>query len=232
MNTDICSAIAQSTQQEWSRPSSFVGSGHDVRSSQNGLLAVFFGSLERAAHFGWLNAGRTLVDKTYISILWQATELPSIGYDFTKMASDLDAFVRAELEPLWGDFEQLSHDEKHERAITLIEKAAETVFGSGYHEQCAAWLLFYLCPQLPVFPINDTLRKNIAERLHLEVPASDYRTYHQLCRQLYSRMLPTIHTNTPDAAYGSDRDRTNIDQVLRASDWWQRHCFVKQLGNH
>lgn len=229
MNSEICSAIAQKTIQEWAQPSPQVGSGHDARSNTNGLLAIFYGSLERAAYFGWLNAGRTLVDKTYLSILWQAAELPATGYEFTKMASDLDAFVRAELEPRWQEFEQLSHDEKHLLTTNLIEHAAAEVFGSGYQEQCASWVLFYLCPQLPIFPISDDLKQTAAKRLHLAEPAADYADYHEQCRQLYTRMLPNIHTTTPNASYGSERDRNNINQILRGSDWWQRYCFINQL---
>jgi len=37
------------------------------------------------------------------------------------------------------------------------------------------------------------------------------------------------HTTTPTASYGSERDRNNINQILRGSDWWQRHCFINQL---
>ncbi|RRC99344.1 hypothetical protein [Amphritea balenae] len=229
MKTDICSAIAQKTHQQWNLPSSLVGGGHDARSSTNGLLTIFYGNLERAAQFGWLNAGRTLVDKTYLSILWQAAELNANGYDFTKMASNLDAFVRAELEPRWLEFEQLSHDEKHLLTIDLIEQAAAEIFGSGYHEQSAAWLIFFLCPQLPVFPITADLQHKVSKRLHCEQPAEDYAGYHQQCRQLFCRMLPHIHDSTLKATYGSERDRNNVNQVLRGSDWWQRYCFIEQL---
>jgi hypothetical protein len=229
MKTEICSAIAQQTIQEWSQPSSLVGSGSDARSSSNGLLNIFYGSLEHAARYQWLNAGRTLVDKTYLSILWQAAGLSNDGYDFTKMASNLDAFVRAELEPRWHELELLSHDEKHLLAIKLIEQAAAEIFGSGYHEESAAWLLFYLCPQLPVFPFNEDLRNNLSTRLHLEQPAGDYAEYHQQCRQLYCRMLPNIHDTAAIADYGNEQERNNINQILRGSDWWQRYCFTKQL---
>lgn len=229
MNTNICSAIAQHTAQQWSRPSALVGSGNDNRSSHNGLLTIFYSSLERAAHYGWLNAGRTLIDKTYINILWQAASLPSIGVEPTKIASNLDAFIRSELEPVWQEFEHLNHDEKHHLSIRMIEQAAAEIFGSGYQEQCASWLLFYLCPQLPIFPISDELVQTVAERLHLSEPTTDYAGYHAQCRQLYSRMLPNIHTTTPVASYGSEQDRHNIDQILRGSDCWQRHCFISQL---
>ena len=229
MNTTFCSATAQTTLTQWCLPSTKVGSGHDSRSSHNGLLTIFFGSLENSARFGWLNAGRTLVDKTYLSILWQAAELPSLGVDFTRMASSLDAFVRAELEPRWPEFEHLHHSEKQTLSISLTQAAAEQVFGSGYQEQCASWLLFYLCPQLPLFPFNSSLQATIAARLDQPV-AEDYALYQQQCRQLFSRMLPGLHNQPPVAEYGSDREQRTIDQILQGSDWWQRHCFIQQFN--
>ncbi|WP_417228262.1 hypothetical protein [Amphritea sp.] len=229
MNTDICKVTAQRTIEEWHQPSPRVGSGHDARSSSNGLLSIFYGSLEHAAHYQWLNAGRTLVDKTYLNILWQAAELAHNGYDFTNMASNLDAFVRAQLEPIWYELDLLSHEEKQQQAIKLIQQAAAEVFGSGYHEQHAAWLLFYLCPQLPVFPFNAALQTRISTRLHQPQSATNYLEYQQQCRQLYSRMLPLIQDFNASVEYGNEQERKTVSKVLRGSDWWQRYCFIKQL---
>jgi hypothetical protein len=50
--------INSSIDANWSSPSPLVGSGFDSRSSDNALLAIMYGSLERASRFGWLNAGR------------------------------------------------------------------------------------------------------------------------------------------------------------------------------
>ncbi len=228
MNSRICSVKAQHIQQQWNQPSTQVGSGNDIRSSHNGLLTIFYGSLEKAARFGWLNAGRTLVDKTYLSILWQSVGLPSIGVDFTRMASNLDAFIRTELEPRWDEFDHLNHYENQSLATELTETAAEQVFGSGYQEQCASWLLFFLCPQLPLFPMNDELADIIANRLQ-EPVADSYQAYQLQCRRLFSHMLPDLHNPPPVASYGTEREQQVINQMLKGTDWWQRHCFISQL---
>lgn len=214
--------------ESWSQPSPNVGSGHDARSSENGLLTIMYGSLEHAARFDWLNAGRTLVDKTYISILWQAADLPPTGVEPTRKASNLDAFVRTELEPLWDNFHDLDHTEKQALTLRLVEQCANDVFGSGYQEEAASWLLFYLCPQLPVFPLNDALRAILADKAEKSV-LNSYADYHQACRAEFTRLLPHIHSTAPAAQYGTDREKQAINQMLRSSDWWQRRNLIHHL---
>ncbi|MEH6467385.1 MAG: hypothetical protein V7722_07105 [Porticoccus sp.] len=231
MNTEGCNSITQQTVSEWLQPNKKVGGGHDARSSINGMLSIFYGSLERASQCGWLNAGRTLVDKTYIDILWQAAKLPTLGTTSQHIASDLDTYMRKELQPIWPEIEHLNHQQKQQQAYELITVAADNVFGSGYQEECASWLLYYLCPQLPVFPFNEQLNAALTERLHLSELAENYQQYSQRCCDLYSRMLPKIDAIKPKAEYGDKRDINTIDQLMRASDWWQRHCFIRQLQN-
>lgn len=214
----------------WATPSTLVGSGHDARSSQNGLLTIMYGSLEHAARFDWLNAGRTLVDKTYINILWQAADLPATGVDRTRMASDLDAFVRSQLEPIWDEFDHMSHDERHSLAVALVDRCASTVFGSGYQEEAASWLLYYLCPQLPIFPMNDALCTAAADTQDRS-DLNGYSDYHAVCRQQLTRLLPHIHTTPPKAEYGTKREVEAINHILRASDWWLRRSFIQHLLN-
>ncbi|MBE9398219.1 hypothetical protein IOQ59_13235 [Pontibacterium sp. N1Y112] len=228
MNTQIDIQTPSLQHSDWNTPSQQVGSGYDARSSENGLLTIMYGSLEHASRFEWLNAGRTLVDKTYINILWQAADLPPTGVDRTRMASDLDAFVRAHLQPLWQEFEHLTHDEKHQLTIKLVERAANDVFGTGYQEEASSWLLYYLCPPLPVFPMNDVLRNVIADTQGKSV-LNSYAEYHQACRQQFSHLLPHIHSTAPAAEYGTVREIDAINQILRGSDWWQRRCLIHHL---
>ncbi len=229
MITDSCDIITQQNLLKWSQPNLRVGGGHDARSSLNGLLAVFYGSVEKASQFNWLNAGRTLVDKTYLDILWQAAQLPKLGVPSQTMASELDRFVRAELEPIWQEIEHFDHTQKQQQADALIKIAADNIFGSGYQEECASWLLYYLCPQLPVFPFNEQLNEALTKRLHLTELATDYQQYSNRCCDLYSRMLPKMDDAKPEAKYGDKRDLAAIKQLMKASDWWQRQMFISQL---
>lgn len=228
MNTQIQENAALLISNNWATPSPLVGSGHDARSSENGLLSIMYGSLERASRFDWLNAGRTLVDKTYINILLQAAELDANGVTTTELASRLDAFVRAELEPLWAEFEGLEHDPKHQLAVELVDKCAATVLGSGHQPEAASWLLYYLCPQLPVFPMHAALKAELAAKQDLTVD-SDYADFHAACRRQFARALPHIHSPAPAALYGDKRELEIINQILRGSDWWQRRCFLQHL---
>lgn len=229
MITESCDAITQQNLLEWSQPSQDVGGGHDARSSLNGLLAIFYGSVEKSSQFNWLNGGRTLVDKTYLDILLKAVQLPNLGVSSQIMASELDRFVRAELEPIWHEIEHFNHQQKQQCASELIKIAADNIFGSGYQEEYASWLLFYLCPQLPIFPFNKELNKALTLRLHQEKPAEDYEQYSQRCCELYSRMLPKLDVEKPKAEYGDKRDLQSVDAIMRGSDWWQRQVFISQL---
>ncbi|MEH6576825.1 MAG: hypothetical protein V7731_07065 [Amphritea sp.] len=229
MSTEIDNTPAQLNSSNWTSPSPRVGSGHDARSSENGLLAIMYASLEIASRYDWLNAGRTLVDKTYINILWQAAELPAIGVTTHNIASDLDAFVRNHLQPLWAEVEHLSHEEKHQLAISLVEQSADSVFGSSYQEKAASWLLYYLCPQLPIFPLSEQLHNTVTPESDDATQPLSYANFHQACRQQFSRLLPHIHSATPTAEYGNEREIEVINQLLRSSDWWQRRCFINHL---
>jgi len=212
----------------WSEASRTVGNGTDPRSSENGLLTIFYGSVEHAARFDWLNAGRTLVDKTYIDILRKARNIPEAGLSTLRVASDLDSFIRNHIEPVWDQIEHGDHDLRHQLAIDLTTAMAEEVFSSDQPQRSASWLMFYLCPQLPVFPMAAQLIAQILK----EQPSGtlDYPLFHKLCRERYSRALPHIHSQPPASLYGNEKEREVIKAVLRSSDWWQRRCFIDYLS--
>lgn len=216
----------------WCTASSKVGTGFDSRSSNNGLLTIMYGSLERAHHFNWLNAGRTLVDKTYIHILWQAKQLSSFGLTHHDIATQLELFIRAHLQPRWSEIKHLTPDEADQLAIDLIRLAASKLFGSCYQEEPASWLLYYLCPQLPIFPLSECFQKAITQRYAIkqvcDVP-HDYEGYHRACQALYNELKPQTDCGYPTASYGNNKEQVMIEHLLRNSDWWSRHCFLHYL---
>ena len=210
----------------WSTPSPLVGSGFDSRSSENALLVIMYGSLEHASQFGWLNAGRTLVDKTYIQLLWQAKQLPTLGLTHHDIATQLELFIRAELQPKWEELKHLAPDEADQQAKNLVRLAAHAIFGSAEQEAAASWLLYYLCPQLPIFPITDDCRKALPFK-----PLSDeintYDDYHKASKGIYNKLRR--HYAYPIVCYGNNKERALIEQLLQQSDWWSRQCFHHYL---
>tara|TARA_R110000744_G_scaffold21536_9_gene55633 strand:+ start:1613 stop:2287 length:675 start_codon:yes stop_codon:yes gene_type:complete len=210
----------------WSTPSPLAGSGFDSRSSENGLLVIMYGSLEHAAQFGWLNAGRTLVDKTYIRLLWQAKQLPTLGLTHHDIATQLELFIRAELQPKWAELKHLTPDEADQQAKILVRLAAHSIFGSVEQEVAASWLLYYLCPQLPIFPIAEYCRK-----ARLLKPLSDeintYDDYHRASKDIHNKLR--LHYEYPKASYGNNKEQVLIEQLLHHSDWWSRQCFHHYL---
>jgi hypothetical protein len=220
---------------DWCTASTEVGTGFDSRSSNNGLLTIMYGSLERAHHFNWLNAGRTLVDKTYIQLLWQAKQLPAIGVTHHDIALQLELFIRENLQPIWPDIEQMTAVKKQALATHLVNLAASTLFGSSHQAQAASWFLFYLCPQLPIFPINDSLRDALIQKHtitsseKLTQAVDCYNGYRVSAQALYEKLLPLSHCTLPTVNYGNVKEQAIIKSILVNSDWWERHCFLHYL---
>ncbi|MCW8886999.1 MAG: hypothetical protein OQK12_17370 [Motiliproteus sp.] len=229
MKTMHCERIDEDTLSDWTQPSERVGSGQDDRSSQNGLLSIFYGSLDKASQYNWLNAGRTLVDKTYINILKQSEDLPSIGVDSHHVATELDRFIREELQPIWQEIDHLDHTGKQALTLTLLDKAADRLFGSDRQENHASWLLFYLCPQLPIFPYGPLLNQALSNRLHQESVFENYHPYYRGSCELFTRMLPNLVSEQPPAWYGDKSQQQSVNRLKSGSDWWQRHRFIRQL---
>ncbi len=199
----------------WTSARPNVASGFDLRSSDNALLSLFYGSAEHARQHDWLNAGRTLIDKTYIQLLWEAAGLTYAGSSAHDIATALDSFIRSDLQPRWETWEELDNEERHAIACRLVHQAASGLFGSGYQAVSASWLLYYLVPQLPVFPLR-------AES------AGTYLPHHQQHRARFARALPYLLHSVPRAEYGSAKQQQVIDKVLRSSDWWLRHCYLQR----
>lgn len=212
---------------KWQEANPNVGGGYDSRSSENGLLSIFYGSLDKASQFEWLNAGRTLVDKTYINILWQATGLSLQGKSPQELASNLDQFIRMSIAPIWDEIDDMTNDQLNELAIQLVSKGAEEIFGASERIKEASILLFYLCPQLPVFPMTDGLMAQIGSSEEMR----DYSQIQQTAKDYFIRQIPHIYQEPLPATYGNDKEKRSIDLIIKSSNWWQRRCLLWMLDN-
>mgnify|MGYP000391397774 CR=1 FL=1 len=223
-----CESSGDTAIQRWNTPHPLFGSGNDSRSSENGMLQLFYGSMEKAAQFSWMNGGRTLIDKTYIHILWTAESLAPTGRSFDEMASRTDNFIRTELAPIWGKLNQLEHEQRHFHAIDLVGKAANGLFGSDLNDPAASLLLFYLCPQLPIFPYRST-RQQLVQKCCPNIAISDYPSYHNACRSIMAKNLPRIYAQPPQCPSPSNEEYQTVYQQLSQSDWWPRRVLMQQL---
>jgi len=210
------STPAQSIEHRWQTPSPHWGIGVDPRSSENGLFTLFYASLERASHYSWLNAGRTLIDKTYLSILCQAHQINMQGIQPTELANRLDQFIRSELVPRWQILDELDHEARHQLALELLEQANSTLF-EGYPagQSTSSHILFYLCPQLPFFPLP----------AETDIP---YPAWHNQCRSQLAQLLPQLTTAPGTATYGDNKAQAFTRRRLQQGDWWQRWLFIQQ----
>jgi len=198
----------------WRAPRPHVLSGIDSRSSDCGLLTLFLGSLAHASAHHWLNAGRTLVDKTYIQILWEAHQLSHEGKIAHDLASLLDSFIRETIQPQWDTLDDLSLEARHQLTIEWVNTLTKALFSDTTNQTAASWLLFYLLPQLPVMPITDTLEL-------------DYWKYHHPVWKRFAQQLPYLITPYLGSDYGSPHQRLMINTAVNAGDWWQRLCFTE-----
>lgn len=200
----------------WHNPNPRVGGGFDGRSSDSGLLVTLYGSLEKASRYHWLNAGRTLVDKTYLGLLLQAKDINIVGVTQHDMSPVVELFVRQQLIPIWNELNQpISEERANLLAVNLVEIAANDLFGSEVNERAASWLLFYLCPQLPIFPMT-----------HSVSSIEHYKQHHQQSSTQYVMRKLALTPEELDACYGGYKEHRLIEHVLLNSNWWQRYWFI------
>jgi hypothetical protein len=214
----------------WDRPFPGFASGHDRRTSDQGLLTLTYGGLAHAARYQWLNAGRRLIDKTYVDMLMQVqglSDLRSVRPE--QIAAALDRFIVDLVQPVWADLAQLSEAERLETAISWVEYLAGNGFGSIYVEHAASRLLFFLCPMLPVFNLGqDRLLALNAEGHPPERP--DYRAFAQAAAAAYRAHLPQLATLPPPVPSVADPQQNGlIADLLVHSDWWSRRVFDAYL---
>ena len=139
----------------WQAPWTGFASGRDPRSSDNALLVLTYGGLVHAAQHEWLNAGRRLIDKTYIDMLWHVQDLTHMRTCRPEqIAAALDAVIDDTIRPLWPSLADLSDEQRFATATAWVEQMAARCFGSLHSEVAASRLMFYLLPMLPVFNLS------------------------------------------------------------------------------
>ncbi|MDX1724730.1 MAG: hypothetical protein R3355_16645 [Pseudomonas sp.] len=202
--------LGERLRQAWQQPHPAFASGRDVRSSENALLLQFYGSLVKAAGCGWQNAGRTLVDKTYLRILKDCSGLDFQGLSVDELAARLDGFIRQELAPRWGKIAESRGAEGLSLAAELLKSCSLALFASEHVHTATRQLLFYLCPQLPLLPCPNDPRQSIDEQLQV---------YQALLSQL--PVLPR-----PQQFAGDAQQQALIRQLIEGSDWWRRRVLA------
>ena len=165
------SALVAGVVARWCEPSADFSHGLDPRSSDCGLLLGLYGGLVKAARHNWQNAGRVLVDRTDIRILFDSYRIDLPIRPLDQCCRDLDLFVRESIFPDWEEKYALEADlkddiERHAERVALVDNwinlVAQEIFGGdeyGYHAQV---LLFFLCPSMPFCP-KSTVSKHSAD---------------------------------------------------------------------
>ena len=214
----------------WEAPFPGFTSGGDPRSSDNALLVLTYGGLEHAARHDWLNAGRRLIDKTYIDILWHVQQLTDMrACNAERIAAALDDFIRTQIAPKWASFGTLPTKDKGRLATNWVEHLAANAFGSLQSEPAASRLLFYLCPMLPVFNFS---RGHLIALEHLGFPISEprYRTFATTAEHVYRELSTTLNTTTyPTPYFGDTEQHQLVRNLLDHSEWWPRRVFDQLL---
>ena len=214
----------------WEAPFPGFTSGRDPRSSDNALLVLTYGGLEHAARHDWLNAGRRLIDKTYIDILWHVQQLTDMrACNAERVAAALDDFIRAHIAPAWESLWTLPAQDKARLATDWVEHLAANGFGSLHSEPAASRLLFYLCPMLPVF--NFSRGHLIAlEHRGFSTPDPRYRAFATTAADAYRELSTPLDTATYPTPYFGDTERHGlIRHLLDHGDWWPRRVFEQLL---
>lgn len=214
----------------WARPFPGFMSGHDPRTSDQGLLTCLYGSLEHAARHEWLNAGRRLIDKTYIGMLWHVQDLTDLrGVRAEQVAAGLDTFIRDVVRPVWAELPHLPDGTSLEISTAWVEQMAGSCFGSVYSEAAASRLMFFLFPMLPIFNLSQGHRLALDEIGH-PPDRQSYRAFAQAALSAYQAYLPRLVDHSRPAPSAADpRQRHLIQDLLEQTDWWTRRIFDHYL---
>lgn len=204
--------------ERWNNPHPDFTSGFDKRTSDNALLVHMYGGLQHAADHEWLNAGRRLIDKTCISMLWTARSLPPIpATPAERISASLDSYVQETVQHHWDSLSELKTPERQGYATKTIIQCTHRLFGSTPNKHAANHLAFFLFPMLPIFCGNQTA-----------VTKTDGPSHHTnlTVDQIYQNEKPKLdQLPKPNAIYGSNTEKALIEKCLLATDWWQRRVF-------
>ncbi|MDJ0739941.1 MAG: hypothetical protein QNJ91_09505 [Gammaproteobacteria bacterium] len=222
-NPDLLAAHAAALQR-WQRPCTGFASGNDPRTSDRALLGLTYGGLAHAAGHAWLNAGRRLIDKTYVAMLWHVQDLTALRtVSPERVAARLDGFITTTIRPRWDDLPTLGSDDGPALAATWVERMARECFGSVHSELAASRLLFYLLPMLPVFNLSAGHVKALAQLG--DAPASTgYRAYAHTAMAAYRRVDAGLR-QLPLPATTDGAGDPLIAGLLADTDWWPRRVF-------
>ena len=214
----------------WQAPWPGFTSGRDLRSSDNALLVHVYGGLVHAAGHEWLNAGRRLIDKTYIDILWHVQHLTTLQTCRPEqIAAALDEFIRDDIEPVWDGLADLDATHQAELASRWVADMAQRCFGSLHSEPAASRLLFFLCPILPLFNLSRGHLLALQQLGH-SAQGEDFRAYATAADRAYRELSSSLRAlPRPAPAFGDTGHRRLTQQLLDDSDWWQRRVFDELL---
>jgi hypothetical protein len=217
----------------WTRPFPGFASGHDKRTSDEALLTLTYGGLVHAAQYEWLNAGRRLIDKTYIDMLLHVQGLSGLGgVRAERIAAALDSFIVELVRPAWRELSELDDDGRLALSVAWVEQMASNCFGSIHSETMASCLMFYLFPMLPVFNLGQDRRMALVKLGH-PPDGHSYRAFAHAAMIGYQECLPRLSAlpHPPLAASVRDPDPRllYLGNLLTRTDWWTRAVFDKYL---
>ncbi len=189
-----------------------ASSDTDPRSSGNGLLSIAYGNLEIAARNGW-NTEQSIISDSDLAILLthsQSTQTPA------EIQPALKAFIKNNLQEDWSEYDDMTHAQRQDIAISLVNIFARTVLNNADKSRSASLLLFFLCPQLPIFPATE----------ESEMAADTYPEYYLKQKHAFTLALPSLDQGTPQIHYGNEQEQDIIRKLLAANNWWQRYLFI------
>ena len=215
----------------WDSASPNFSHGQDMRSSDGALVTLFYGGLLKASEHDWQNAGRVLIDRTYVKILFETYHLSMPTRDLDVCCRLMDDFIRLSLIPNWFDIHpwlqphvksSILDDARAVNSKTgtptsplrwLLEWPSEIaieILGGEEYLDHAMLLLFYTCPGLPFMPATmhtSTIRRESNQTMRIEC-----------LNQSDSSNKITL----PMSEYGTDSEKQIVQNMLRHCDWWYR----------
>jgi hypothetical protein len=214
----------------WSQPFAGFTSGRDPRTSDRALLTLLYGGLEHAARYDWQNAGRRLIDKTYVDMLWHVQGLANLRVARPEqIAAALDGFVTGTVRPRWQDLGHLTPDEAMEVAAAWVEQMAARCFGSVCSELAASRLMFFLFPMLPVFNLSGGHLRALEQAGHAAA-TKGYRGFAQSAAAAYREAHPMLRRlPIPPVSLDDPKSGPLIQGLLAKTDWWPRRVFDEYL---
>jgi hypothetical protein len=217
----------------WNRPFPGFTSGRDPRTSDQSLLALVYGGLEHAARYDWLNAGRRLIDKTYIDMLWHVQDLTNMRtVRPEQIAAALDGVIEDSVRPVWSTLPDLDEEERFRTAGVMVDQIASRCFRSVRSEVAASRLAFFLFPMLPVFNLS---RGHLLalDRLGHAPAADSYDAFARAAAVAYREILPELQSLPRPAVSVPDAQQSAlINELLDESDWWTRRIFDEYLRGY